>query len=438
MAHQDNDLKKALNIRGLTLIAIGACIGSGIFVAPSATLRYLPHHGWSLIAWLIGGVIAFLGAMTFSELGARFPREGGVYVYLREAYGDLAGFLYGWIILFVVTTGALAALCLAMVDYLSYLVPIDPFFKILIAIVTLGLLTVINIMGVSMSQKITSFFTILKLVAMIAIVFVGLYHIPTMQHKLNLNLGENIPPNLFQGILLAFVGVFWSMGGWHHATYLSGEAINPTRTVPRAMMIGTSIVTLLYLAIIVAYMILLPIDIITNSSRLAGDAVGAHISWGGKAVSLAISISIIGSIAIYTMSAPRIYFAMARDGIFFKFLADVSPKYGTPAKAMIFQSVWASVLILLWGAFDKLATFVTFMDIVFMALATGTIFVFKKRYPDFRGYKVKPFPLVPLLYLMITVAFVINAFFEIKSESWSGILILLLGIPGYYYFKNNK
>jgi basic amino acid/polyamine antiporter, APA family len=433
-----NDLKKALNIRGLTLIAVGACIGSGIFVTPANTMQYLPHHGWAIVAWLIGGIVSFLGAMTFAELGTRYTREGGVYVYLKEAYGDLAGFLYGWIILFIVNTGALAALSITLVNYLGHIIHIPDAIKSTLAIVLLWILTVINIFGVKFSQQVASLFSTLKLVAMVAIVIVGIYHMPSMQHDLVFDLTYQVPEGLMQGILMAFVGVFWSMGGWHHASFLSGEAIDPQRTVPRAMLYGTAIVTAVYIAIILAYMILLPIETMAASTKVAGDAVGSHLSWGGLAVSIAICISVMGSIAIYTMSAPRIYFAMAKDKIFFEFLAKVSPRYGTPVNAMLMQTAWASILIIAWGAFDKLATFVTFMDIVFMALATASIFVFRRKQKDFNGYHVRPYPLIPLLYLLVVIAFVINTLINMRQESWTGMLILLIGLPFYYYFKKNR
>jgi APA family basic amino acid/polyamine antiporter len=387
------------------------------------------------LTWAIGGIVAMLGAVTFSELGARYPVEGGVYVYLKEAYGGLVGFLYGWIILFIVNSGALAALGVALVDYLSIVFPFVIKFKLWFAVGVLWLLTIINIYGMRMSQSLASFFSIIKILSMVIIVIIGIVFLPKMNHTWILDLRTDVPENLIQNILLAFVGVFWSIGGWHHATYLSGEAKEPSRTIPKAMFYGTTIVTIIYLSIIAAYMILLPIEQVAMSKRLAGDAVGTHLSWGGKAVSIAISMSLIGSIAIYTMSAPRIYFAMSKDKVFFSALADISSKYATPYKAMIFQTLWATVLILAWGTFDKLATFVTFMDIVFMALATATIFIFRMKRDEKPTYMVKHYPWVPLIYLIVTLMFVLNTLLKIKAESWSGVVILLLGIPAYYYFK---
>lgn len=420
------------------MIAIGACIGSGIFVTPASSMQYLPHHGYVLLAWLIGGIVTFLGAMTFSELGSMFPKEGGVYVYLKNAYGEMAGFLYGWIILLIVNTGALAALGLALADYLTFFLPISEGDKSLIAIVVIWSLTLVNIFGVNISQVFASLFTSLKLLAIAAIIVIGFWFLPDMKHDIHLDLTSNIPDQVTHGILLAFIGVFWSMGGWHHATYLSGEAIDAQKTVPRSMLLGTMTVTIVYLLIIMSYMILLPQDIMAASQRVAGDAMGSVMSYGGKFVSIAISISIFGTIGIYTMTAPRIYYAMAKDGIFFSSLADLSPKFGTPYKAMLFQSLWATILIAIWGTFNKIITFVTFMDIVFMALATATIFIFRSSKEVNTGFKLRMYPLIPILYLLVTTAFVINTLADLNKESWVGMGILAMGVPAFYYFKNKK
>lgn len=432
------ELKKALTTRGLTMIAIGACIGSGIFVTPANSMQTLHHHGFVLLTWFIGGIIAFLGAMTFSELGARYPNEGGVYVYLKKAYGDLAGFLYGWVILLIVNTGALAALGYALADYLRFFIILSDWHKSLIAIYVIWALTIINIFGVNISQSFASIFTGLKLLAMLVIIFTGFWFLPSNNHLITLDLTYDIPNNLIQGILIAFIGVFWSMGGWHHATYMAGETINPSKTVPKAMLIGTLTVTVFYLLIIFSYMILLPSDIMAGSTSVAGDAVAQVLTGGGKLVSIAIAISIFGTIGIYTMTAPRIYYAMARDGIFFSFLADVSTKYKTPYKAMLFQAFWATILIMAWGSFIRIITFVTFMDILFMALATASIFVFRKRDSNFTGFRLKWYPVIPIGYLLITVVFVVNTLAELNLESWAGMAILLAGLPVFSYFKNQR
>jgi len=443
-------LKKDLTLGGLTMIAIGACIGSGIFVTPQGSFAHLPHHGYVMLAWAIGGLVTYFGAMTFSELGARYPKAGGVYVFLKEAYGDLVGFLYGWIILLVVTTGALAALSMAFANYLSFFFEMTDMTKQLVGISTIAMLTAINITGVKVSDIFAKVFTGLKLAALAAIVVLGFVILAKSEvtHTLNFDLAAP-PADLGNLMLLAFVGVFFSFGGWHHATYLAGETENPQRNVPRAMLIGTLTVTIVYLLVIFSYSLLLPMADIISSDRVAGDAVANAVSGGGKLVAVAISISIFGTIGIYTMSAPRIYYAMAKDGVFFTSLAKLHPKYKTPHYAMIFQGVWAIFLILILTNFHNLMTFATFMDIVFMALATSTIFIFRKRQQSNTAsesptglnkpaYLLKLYPLIPILYLLVTVAFVVNQLANMNLVTYLGPLILALGIPTFYFFKNKS
>lgn len=432
-----SDLKKDLSLTALTMIVIGSCIGSGIFVTPARIFRDLPHHGYVMLVWLIGGLVTFLGAMTFSELSARFPKAGGVYVFLKEAYGQVAGFLYGWIILLIVTTGALAALSVVFTDFLGYFFVMTEFVKRGIAIGVLIFLTGINVVGVNISGLFAKLFTGLKLLALFAIIFLGFYFFNSTEtnHQLNFDFTK-IPDDLGSMMLLAFTGVFFSFGGWHHATYLADETKNPQSTVPKAMLFGTLAVTLFYLLAVFAYSSLLPLDQIINSERIAGDAVGNVISGGGKLVAIGISISIFGTIGIYTMTAPRIYYAMAKDGVFFKSLAKVHPKYKTPHIAMIFQCCWAILLILIFKDFHNLMTFATFMDILFMAIAASTIFIFRKRSPNKSAhFQLKLYPLIPILYLIVVVAFVINMILKIDTFAIGGLLILLLGIPAYMFFK---
>ncbi|MBK8080676.1 MAG: amino acid permease [Saprospiraceae bacterium] len=432
------NVKEKLSLSGLTMIAIGACIGSGIFVTPAQSMAALPHHGLVLITWLIGGVISCLGALSFSELGARYPKSGGVYVYLKEAYGELTGFLYGWIILLIVNTGALAALSITLVDYALPLLKMENINKNFAAIFVIWILTLINIFGVQISEIFSKVFTGLKLIAIICIILAGWYYFANSGESSELFLTDNIPPDPIQGIFITFIGVFWSMGGWHHATYLSGEADNPQKTVPKAMIYGTLIVTIVYLLVIMSYMFLLDTGSMMESKRVASDALTVVWKWGATFVSYSIVISILGTIGIYTMTAPRIYFAMARDKIFFPFLADISPKFGTPWKAMIFQSVWASVLILFWGSFIKVITFVTFMDIVFMALACSTLFYFRWRKNEESTFRVPLYPIVPMLYLLVTLGFVFYTGSQLGEESIVGITILVLGVPFYYIFQHKK
>lgn len=432
------ELKQRLGLYGLTMIAVGSCIGAGIFKTPSQIVAELPHHGWVLIVWAIGGLITLTGALTFAELGARFPKSGGVYVFLREAYGEVFAFSYGWITLLVINTGSLAALALIFADYMGYFVDLSDIGKLILAAGLIISLTLFNILGVDKSQRLISTFTTLKILAIIGIVLIAAFASTFTAADFQPALSDNQPENLLSAMLLALIGVLWSFGGWHHASYLAGETKNAKRTVPKAMILGTIIVTLIYLAVNWAYMNMLPLGQIANSKALASDALAA-LPYGGEIVAGIICVSIFGTISIYTMSAPRIYQVMAEDKIFFKKMAEIHPKYGTPAAAMLFQALWATLLLVAWGTFHDLITYVAFADLAFMLLAGMSIFIFRKRAQlQSDEYAVPLYPIVPMIFGLITAAFVVNTLIQKPQQSLAGLLLLALGLPIFFYFKKNN
>lgn len=432
-------LDRKLNTYGLTMIAVGACIGAGIFSSPGQIVEDVPHHLLVIIAWTLGGFIALSGALTFSELGAMYPKSGGVYVYLKEAYGELMGFLYGWVILLVITTGAIAALGMIFAEYLTNFIALSPNQKIIVAAFAIITLTIINITGVRNSQIFANLFTGIKLFAIAIIIVLGFIYYNPEQITLDYSLAT-IPDNAFEGVILALIGVLFAMGGWHHTSFLSGETINPRRTLPRAMVLGVTIVTITYILVNIGYMNLLSLESIAQTNSIAADAMNTITPNGGKIVAVAIAISIFGTIGIYTMSAPRIYYAMAQDGVFFKFLSDVHPKYKTPAKAMIFQSLWAIVLLLLWGQFRELMGFVVFMDIIFMTLAGAAVFILRYKKPQLeRPVRVILYPFVPAFFGMISTIFVGIALWNKSHEALSGLAVLGVGVVVYYlFFKSSR
>ncbi len=432
-------LKQKLTLYGLTMIAVGSSIGSGIFLTPAEIAKTVQHPGLVLVVWTIGGIIALTGALTFAELGGMFPKSGGVYVFLKEAYGARAGFLYGWVTLLVINTGALAALGMALAEYMTIFVPLNENGKIGLAIAVIAGLTGINCIGVNISQWFANIFTGLKLLAMLAIIAVGFLYYDPEKVQLDFFSGAGTSGGWTNAMLTALIGVLWSFGGWHHASYLAGETINAQRTVPRAMVLGAMLVTAFYVLINLAYMLLLPLDVIAQSNKVAGDAVASVFAFGGQLVAIAIAISVFGTIGIYTMSAPRIYFAMAQDGIFFKKLSWVHPRFHTPVYAMLGQAVWAILLLLFWRTFSNLITYVTFMDIVFMTLAGVSIFVFRQKRPDApRPYRTLGYPVVPAVFVLISGAFVINTLFEKPEQAWAGLLMLGLGVGVYEGFRKRR
>ena len=436
-----SQLQKKLTLYGLTMIAVGGCIGSGIFVTPAQIAAALPSPGLFLMVWVLGGLVALTGALTISELGGMFPGSGGVYVYLKETYGKMAGFLYGWAILLVINTGALAGLCVAFAQYMQVFFPeIGETGKTGIAACTILLLTGINMLGVHISQGLGNVFAALKLLAIGSIVVAGFVFYDPEKVPLSFSLLGNVPSNLPSLLLTGLIGVLFSMGGWHHASYMAGETVDAQRTVPRAMLLGVSIVMVTYLLINLAYLRLLPMDSIAGSARVAGDAMDVVASWGSRAVAIAIAISIFGTISIYTVTAPRIYFAMAKDGIFFRQLAYVHPRWHTPVVAMLVQAVWVlAVLLYFGGLFDHIITFVTFLDVAAMGLAGAAVIVLRKTRKDAeRPVRAWGYPVIPLVFVVLSFAFAINTLLERPEQALPGVGILLVGVVVFWWFQQKK
>ena len=430
------ELKKELRLYGLTMVAIGSCVGSGIFLTPSQIAGHLPSPVMVLLVWGLGGVITLTGALTFAELGAMFPQAGGVYVYLKEAYGDLFGFLYGWAYLVVITSDA--ALSIACAYYLGFIFPMNDTGLKITAILALIIVTVVNILRVKAAEMFANVFTGIKLLGIAAVIFIGLF---MGKAEFNFTSAATSAPmgNLASAFGLALIGVLWSYGGWQHTTFVAGEARNARRTVPMAMIIGAIIVGVIYLLTNLAYLFLLPVETITASNSLAADAISTIIPFGGVLIALLIAISTFGTAGIYTLSAPRIYYAMAQDGLFFKKLAYVHPRFKTPVNAILIQSSWAIVLLLFWGTFEDLITYVVFTDWIFFGLTAVSIFVFRHRRKDLpRPYKTLGYPIVPLIFITITFLFVINSLIEKPKHAWAGLIFLLIALPIFYYFKKHK
>jgi APA family basic amino acid/polyamine antiporter len=432
-------LQRQLTLFGLTMIAVGSCIGAGIFATPGSVVAVLPHAGWVVVVWMIGGLVTLTGALSFAELGGLFPKAGGIYVYLREAYGELPAFLYGWVTLLVINTGSLAALGLIFAEYLTFFIPLASTTKVFVAAGLILGLTGLNIRGINTSQWIINGFTSTKLLAMLFIVIVAVLVPESSTQTQVWELDQQLPP-YWPGLLLTgLIGVLWSFGGWHHATYLAGETRHPQRNVPRAMMLGALIVTIMYVLINLAYLWLLPLGQMAGSERVAGDALAVAFTGGGRLMAILIGISVFGTVAIYTMSAPRIYFAMAQDGTFFKALARLHPRFQTPANAMLLQAIWAVLLLFFWGTFEELITYVTFIDIAFMALAGFSLFVFRRKIPGAeRPYRVWGYPVIPVVYLLITLLFLTNTLLERQAEASIGLAILMLGVIVYHVFRQQR
>jgi basic amino acid/polyamine antiporter, APA family len=430
------ELRRELSLFDMTMIAIGSSIGSGIFLTPALIAKALPSPLWILGIWIVGGITTMCGALTYAELGAMMPNAGGVYVFLSRAYGGLVGFLYGWAYFLVVNTGALAALALAFSTYLGFFFPFAGEHTTLVGILGIILVTIINVLGVKAGGIFSDLFTVLKIAGIAVLIIVGIGWGSSTTTDFSIPLGQ-LPNGLGSALTLAFVSILWSFGGWQHATFTAAEAKDPRRTVPLSLIIGALTVTIIYVATNIAYMFLLPPDQMGNSPHVAADAIGRVLGpLGGTIIALTIFISTFGTTGIYTLTAPRIYYAMATDGLFFKKVAEVHPRFRTPMLSILLQSAWAIILILFWGTFESLISYVVFTDWIFFALAAFSIFIFRRRQPEAeRPYRTLGYPLTPLFFVAISTLFVLYTLFEKPAESIAGLGFLAIGVPVFLFWK---
>jgi APA family basic amino acid/polyamine antiporter len=428
-------LAKELTLYGLIMVAIGSCIGSGIFVTPSQIAGLIPSSALILLVWALGGIIALTGALTFGELGSLFPHAGGIYVFLREAYGGWLGFLYGWAYLIIITSGSIAVLSLAFSYYLSSFIPMTRTGMMITSIGAIVILTTLNVFRAKFGEIFSNIFTGLKIAGILIIILVGFIFGDSDMSFRTISLSTSTSAGI-SGFGVALTGVLFSYGGWQHASFLAGETKNSARNVPIAMITGALVVTLIYLLVNIGYMLLLPVNTIASSQKVAADAVSTVFPSGGLLVAGIIAVSTVGTIGIYTLSAPRIYYAMAADGLFFKSIAWVHPKFKTPVYAIILQSIWAILLLLFWGTVENLITYTVSIEWIFFTLAAAGIFIFRKKLRNAeRAYKTFGYPVTPLIFIGINTWFIINIMINKPLHMAIGLIFLLIGVPVYLAFR---
>jgi len=436
-------LEGNLSLYGLTMVAIGACIGSGIFLSPSLVAGYLSSPLWILVVWGLGLAHALTGSLTFAELGAMYPKAGGQYAYLKEIYGPLTAFLYAWVTFVVINGSGIAALSLTFAKYTAFIVPMSNTATLVLGAAAIAVMAAINVVGTRFSDLSAKIFTALKLGGLAMIILAGfLLGSPSRTGlKLSLPSASITDPGIgWAGAFgLAFVGVYFSVGGWQHASYLAGEARNPRRTVPQAMILGAIIVGVVYWLTNLGYMFLLPVDRIAGSSGVAADALQTVLPFGAVLISIMIALSALGTVGINTYSVPRIFYALADDQLFFPAFARVHPKFKTPANAIILQCIWAMVLLFVWGTFANIITYLVFMDGIFMLLiGIGIIKLRRTRKDTPRPYKTLGYPLTPILFILMSLFFVGVTLLEKPVQALAAIGCCLLGLPFYYYFRGRK
>jgi APA family basic amino acid/polyamine antiporter len=419
---------------------IGTVIGSGIFLVPGGVLRQAGGRaGPALLVWIVGGALSLLGALSYGELGAMNPAAGGLYVYLRDAFGPLTAFLYGWTFFLVIATGSAATLAVASGSYLQQFVTLGPIGQKLAAVGLLALVAAINVRSTRRSADVQNWSTAIKvgaLLLMSAVLLMWRRAAPSADAAF---WPSEVSPSLLSGMGLGMIGVLWAYEGWQYVTFSAGEAIDPQRTFPRAIVLGTASLIGIYLFANVGYLAALGPEGVAGSDRVAAEAVGAIVGPGAaKLIAAAILVSIFSATNGLTISAPRVYYAMARDGLFFRTLGEVHPRYGTPAVSIAAGTIWAMVLAAS-GTFEQLLTYVVFVGWIFYALGAACVFALRRKNPGAdRPFRVPGYPWTPLLFIAAAAALVGNTIVSQPARTAIGIGVVLLGLPVYFIWRHQN
>lgn len=425
----DDELRPTLGLRSATLLIVGSSIGSGIFLLPSSMARQV-RSPWLLVGvWILCGLLSLAGALTFAEMGAMFPRAGGQYVFLRQAFGDRAAFLYGWSFFWVIQTGIIAAVATAFAFFLSVLVPLTAFQIKLVAMGIIALLTLVNIFGVRYGAVVSDVFTALKLLALAALIVLGF-----VLARASTSFASPVLPESTTGLVgsfgLAMAAAFFAYDGWNQSAFVAGEVKRPQRNIPLSMLIGVLVVMAVYVLANVVYAYVLPFDQVQGTSTLAADVAGRLLGPTGRTlITLAILVSVFGTVNAYVLSGPRAYYAMAKDGLSYKGMGSVNQKFATPDFALIIQAEWAMLLVLT-GSYTDLVNFSVFAIWSFYGVAGVGLFVLRRTMPDApRPYRTVLYPVIPLLFIATSVFIVVNTLVTDTRNALFGLLLILSGIP---------
>jgi APA family basic amino acid/polyamine antiporter len=444
-------LHRTLGLADLILIGIGTVIGSGIFIVPATVLQQLGGAvGPALLVWFVAGVLSLLGALTYGELGAMHPEAGGLYVYIRDAFGPLLAFLYGWTAFFVIGSGSVATLAVAFAGYLGQLVPVSAITAKIVSVGVIAVIMAINVRGTRQSANVQNWTTgakVAALVAMSVVLIVAAHGRATPPAISPAPVTDAAPPppalpgagTSLAAFGLAMIAVLWAYEGWQYVTFSAGEATDPQRTFPRGIVVGTALMIGIYLLANVGYLAALGPERASRSERIAADAVGALLGpAAGKLIALVILVSMFSAANGLTLTAPRLYFAMARDGVFFRKLADVSPRFGTPAVSIVAGSAWAMVLAAT-GTFEQLLTYVVFVGWIFYALGAISVFIYRRRGPHaVRPFRVPGYPITPLLFVLSAAAIVINTIVHQPGRAAVGLGLVALGVPAFVIWRRTS
>ncbi|MEW6512211.1 MAG: amino acid permease [Bacteroidota bacterium] len=452
-------LSRRLGLFSASAVVVGSIIGSGIFLTPQRIAMAVEVPGVMIGVWILTGLLTLAGALTNAEIASEIAEPGGQYVFFRVLYGDLTAFLYGWCTFIVYQTGSIAAIAVAFARYFGFFVDLPhlspeleawklpligniyPMADIGVKLVAIGAIVTVatvNYFGVQFGGFVQNLFTTLKVGALASIIVLGFAAgNGSAEHFFPL-WGVPSSGSLLGAIGIAMVATLWSYDGWNSLTYLAGEVHEPKKNIPRALVLGTVIVIAVYVLANLAYLYVIPVGEIAMSKLVAADMMERVFpGYGGALIAAAVMISTFGTVNGTSMTTARVYFAMARDKVFFRGIDNVHPKYHTPFRSLVVQALWASILTLT-GTYDQIFTYVVFAAWIFYALGAAGIFIMRKRKASATSeYRVPGYPVVPLLFVAVATWFVINTLISQTEDSFVGLLLLGVGIPFYTYWRSS-
>jgi basic amino acid/polyamine antiporter, APA family len=434
-------LERAITLNYATAMVVGTIIGAAIFVQPSEVTGQVPSIPWIFAVWAVAGVLSLFGALVCAELASTFPATGGVYVYLREAYSPALGFLWGWAMFWTMHSGIIAAVAVVFARYAGYFVPLGDFGSRAVAVSAVLLISWVNYRGVRHGSLLQATFTWVKVIAILAIIAIG-FAMGGDAHEVVVasvsssggapNPGESMAVSDFA---LALVAGLFAFGGWHMVTYSAEETRDPRTTIPRALVIGTLLVTAFYIALNAVYVYVLPFDDVASSTRVAADAADAVFgSGGGAAMSALVLFSAFGAVSGIILAGPRVYYAMAQDGLLFRWAGEVHPRYKTPHRAIFLQAIWSSVLVAT-GSYRALFTRAIYTEWIFFGLMALGVFIIRRRTDVQRDYSVWGYPWIPIIFALSAFGIVINQVVAEPVDSAVGLGLVLIGWPVYHFWS---
>ena len=436
---EQSNLKRVLSLTDATMINVGGILGSGIFMVPATVALYTLSSSLFFLVWIIGGIVSLFGALSVAELGSAMPKAGGQYVFLNKAYGPLWGFLYGWTAVAVINTASIAAVAMAFSEYLGFFFILNSFEVKGIAIISILILTIINIIDVKSGARFQNLFTYTKISAISIVILLGLLLDGGSSNNFFPLLTDRSFSSLVGPLGLAMVAVLWTFDGWIFVTYVAGEVKDPGKNIPLSIILCMVIVLSIYLTLNYVLVYTLGFDKMIGSELVMSDAASIFLGNKGAAIiTVIILISLIGANNGFILTSARINYAMAKDGLFFKQAATIHNKFKSPANALLMQCAWSSILTLT-GTFNQLITYIIFASWIFYAMSAGAVIILRKKLPDLnRPYLTPLYPWIPIIFILFAVFLTINTILEAPRDAAIGSVLILAGLPFYKYWKNNE